>query len=69
MTNQFPATERLKSRKLINALFTNRQSVGVYPFRFFWKKVDDMEVPLQVAFTVPNEKSKEQYTETEFVVE
>jgi len=58
MSNQFPSTERLKSRKLISALFADRQSIGEYPFRFFWKKVDDLEVPIQVAFTVPKRKFK-----------
>lgn len=58
MSNHFPAVERLKSRKLISKLFADRQSIGEYPFRFFWKKVDELEVPLQVAFTVPKRKHK-----------
>ena len=36
MTNTFPKKERLKSKKLIEALFSEGQSVSVYPLRLVY---------------------------------
>lgn len=58
MSKRFPQSERLKSRKQIAELFRARQSVGGYPLRFFWLKVEqEAQTPfLKVAFSVSKKK-------------
>lgn len=55
----FPKAERLKSRKRISLLFKDKQTIGAYPLRVFWKEVtEEMETATQAAFTVPKRKFK-----------
>ncbi len=52
----FTSSERLKRRKLIQAVFAERQSVAVWPIRLVWLPLPADEVaraPVQVAFAVP----------------
>jgi ribonuclease P protein component len=39
----FTKQERLKSKKEIEILFSNRQSVGAYPLRVFWAEAEQIE--------------------------
>ncbi|RZJ30385.1 MAG: ribonuclease P protein component, partial [Flavobacterium sp.] len=40
MPNSYPKTEKLKSRKLIDLLFSEGGSVGKYPLRLAYLKTD-----------------------------
>ncbi len=58
MSYTFTRAERLKSRKLIGAVFAGRQSVTAWPVRLVWlaRPVEDANAgpaPVQVAFAVP----------------
>ncbi len=58
MSYTFTKAERLKSRKLIGAVFAGRQSVAAWPVRLVWLarpvEADDAAMPpVQVAFAVP----------------
>ena len=50
--------ERLKSRKVIERLFSQGQSFGQYPLRLVWTTIEPRlsEYPVQVAVTVPKKK-------------
>lgn len=50
--------ERLKSRKLIKALFTRGTSFGVYPLRLVYLPVTDPPLTAPVQFTVSVPKRK-----------
>lgn len=60
MHQTFRRAERLKSRKLIKAVFAARQSVSTWPIRLIWlhrpipssQGADELP-PVQVAFAVP----------------
>jgi len=51
----FKKEERLKSRKIIDALFKRGESVFVFPIKLIWKEEDDttFNTPVKVSFTVP----------------
>lgn len=51
---RFRKSERLKSYKLIQRMFGEGQSFGVYPLRFVWLPREDIgeNIPVQVAFAV-----------------
>ncbi|MFZ4542412.1 MAG: ribonuclease P protein component [Saprospiraceae bacterium] len=52
----FPATERLKSRKIISTLFQKEKSksFGAYPLRLVWIAMPEADPGIiQVAFSVP----------------
>lgn len=53
-SNTINQQERLKSRKQIGLLFKNRQSVGAYPLRIFWKEIppNDSPYPVAISFSV-----------------
>lgn len=58
MPHTFTKAERLKSRKLIGAVFAGRQSVTAWPVRLVWlsRPAEDADAelpPVQVAFAVP----------------
>ena len=54
----FKKEERLKSRTLIDQMFTDGQSFAVYPLRLVWIKTDALksEYPVQFALTVAKKK-------------
>lgn len=55
---RFYKTERLKSRKLIKALFSRGKSFGMYPLRLVYMPVVDPALPVPVQFTVSVPKRK-----------
>lgn len=65
MSATFKKEERLKSRKVIQALF-NRQgtSFGQYPLRLVWMPMEDRrsEYPVQFALSVPKRSFKKAAT-------
>lgn len=54
----FKRGERLKSRKVIEGLFSQGQSFGQYPIRIVWTIIKPRlsTYPVQCAFTVPKRK-------------
>ncbi len=55
----FKKKERLKSSKIIDQLFRNGQSFGVYPLRLVWLKLEVTETikfPVKFALSVPRRK-------------
>lgn len=55
----FPKKERLKSRKIIQALFKKGQSYAVYPLRLVWlKKTDTADDKPDIQITVSVSKRK-----------
>ena len=58
MNFKFPKKEKLKSKKQIEKLFEEGESLKVYPLRIRFLKVDEEEKPLQVAFSVPKRNFK-----------
>lgn len=58
MNFRFPKTEKLKSKKQIEMLFEEGESLKVYPLRIRFLKVSEEEKPLQVAFSVPKRNFK-----------
>jgi ribonuclease P protein component len=58
--NSFTKDERMSSRKLISLLFTTKQSLIEYPFRFVWLEVDDLgtEFPCQICISVSKKHFK-----------
>jgi len=61
MELNFPKWERLKKQKLIQQLFTQKQSFGAYPVRLFWLELpatEDAQLLCQAAFSVPKKKFK-----------
>jgi len=54
----FRKYERLKSRKLIKALFSRGKSFGVYPLRLVYMPVREPLLPAPVQFTVSVPKRK-----------
>lgn len=58
MNFRFPKAEKLKSRKQIEKLFEEGESLKAYPLRIRFLKIDDEKKPLQVAFSVPKRNFK-----------
>ncbi|MFK7809723.1 MAG: ribonuclease P protein component [Saprospiraceae bacterium] len=55
----FPKKERLKSKKLLAALFKEGRSFSVYPIRVVWIKNENSEAPpIQLAVSVPKKRFK-----------
>lgn len=56
--HSFKRAERLKSRKIIGALFSNGHSFGQYPLRLIWKKAEGRKhsFPIQCTVSVPKKK-------------
>lgn len=53
MDNSYPAAEKLKSKKIIDLLFTEGKSVGKYPLRLVYLAHDFEEnVPLKMGISV-----------------
>ena len=53
MDNSYPAAEKLKSKKIIDLLFTEGKSVGKYPLRLVYIAHDFEEnVPLKMGVSV-----------------
>ena len=54
----FKKGERLKSRKVIGQLFKSGKSIGAFPLRLFWIKVDTPRsmYPIQFALSIPKRK-------------
>ena len=53
MDFSYPKTEKLKSKKIIDLLFTEGKSVGKYPLRLVYVKHDfEEDVPLKIGVSV-----------------
>ena len=48
----FKEAERLKSKKIIDSLFQEGQSFGVYPLRIVWVKTEAKAYPIQCTVSV-----------------
>lgn len=48
----YPKHEKLKSRKLINHLFTEGKSVSKYPLRLVYAKIEDPDTEFQIGVSV-----------------
>jgi ribonuclease P protein component len=50
----FTKEERLKSKRIIDALFINGRAITIHPLKVFWNEVElPAPVPLQIGFSVP----------------
>ena len=59
MKFSYSKEEKLKSRKTIEALFTEGKSVGVFPLRLFYLELSDVEkVPFKTAVSVSKKNFK-----------
>jgi ribonuclease P protein component len=59
MDNSYPTAEKLKSKKIIELLFTEGKSVGKYPLRLVYIQQDFEEnVPLKIAVSVSKKHFK-----------
>ena len=58
MNFRFPKTEKLKSKKQIEKLFEEGDSIKVFPLRIRFLKVNEEKNPLQVGFSVPKRNFK-----------
>ena len=58
MNFRFPKAEKFKSKKQIEKLFEEGDSIKVYPLRIRFLKVSEEIKPLQVAFSVPKRNFK-----------
>lgn len=58
--NTFKKEERLKSRKLIQNIFSKSQTVKAYPLRLLWteREQDDNAYPVLFSLSVPKRKFK-----------
>lgn len=58
---QFRKENRLKSRKAIGALFQNRQTVGAYPLRVFYRilPIEEADTTVQIGFSVSKRTFKQ----------
>lgn len=55
----FPVSEKLKSRKELEALYAGGQSLSAYPLRLVYLPADpERKVPVQVAFSAPKRRMK-----------
>ncbi len=55
---KFSKEEKLKSQKVIQQLFENRQSFHFFPLRVIWGKIAPRlnQYPVQIAITVPKKR-------------
>lgn len=58
MNFRFPRTEKLKSKKQIEQLFVEGESLKEFPLRVRYLKIGEEENPLKVAFSVPKRNFK-----------
>jgi len=60
MDQSFPKKEKLKSKKLIDLLFEQGQSIKAYPLRFVYIQTElpYPDVPIQIGFSVPKRLHK-----------
>ncbi len=58
--NTFKKEERLKSRKLIQNIFSKNETVKAYPLRLLWieREQDDNDYPVLFSLSVPKRKFK-----------
>lgn len=56
--HSFKREERLKSRKIIGALFSDGHSFGQYPLRLIWKEINDQQPASPIQCTVSVAKKK-----------
>ena len=54
----FGKEERLKSKKSIDALFTDSESFAVFPLRIIYKVLPDTAVPPRLMISVPKKRLK-----------
>ncbi|MEL6811008.1 MAG: ribonuclease P protein component [Bacteroidota bacterium] len=57
MSLKFPKSERLKSRKLIEQLFSEGKSISKFPVKMFYLPVEELE-RTQATFAVPKRNFK-----------
>ncbi len=57
-TYSFKKAERLKSKKIIDSLFQQGQSFGVYPVRIVWVELENSDNPYPVQCAVSVSKRK-----------
>ncbi|RYG39236.1 MAG: ribonuclease P protein component [Chitinophagaceae bacterium] len=58
MNNRYPSLEKLKSRTLIQRLFSEGKSVSKFPLRLIFVAVDSLPAPIQVGVAVPKKHFK-----------
>ncbi|WP_224488129.1 ribonuclease P protein component [Robertkochia flava] len=59
MDRSFPRKEKLKSQKLIEAVFTEGSSVSKYPLKLVYRRAEFQEdTKVQIAVTVPKRRFK-----------
>ena len=58
MKNTFEKSERICSKKTINALFSSSSGFYEYPFRIIYKIVEKKENSIQILITVPKKNIK-----------
>lgn len=57
ISNSFSKSERLNSKKAIDALFTAPDgSMAAFPLRVVWKMVEEGKVPVSVLISVPKKR-------------
>jgi ribonuclease P protein component len=56
--NKFNKSEKLKSRKSIEALFKTGKTIASPPFRMLYRKVDSLSAPVQMTVAVPKKLIK-----------
>ena len=57
-THSLNKSQRLKSRKTIDALFKAGKSFSVFPFRVLYLMLDESMAPLQAGFSAPTKNFK-----------
>lgn len=58
----FPKSERLKSRKAIQSLFSTGKSFTKYPIKVVYQITDNSDHPIEVGFSVPKRNHKKAVT-------
>jgi ribonuclease P protein component len=59
MTQMFPSSERIKSRKVLEILYAEGEQIVVHPFRLRYKKFEfEKGAGVQAAFSVPKRNVK-----------
>lgn len=58
MDFKYPKNEKLKSRKIIDSLFTKGKSVSKFPLRLFYAPIDDADEKLKFGVSVSKKHFK-----------
>lgn len=58
MSFTYPRKEKLKSKRLIAAIFAEGKSISQYPIKLIYLKVDQQDAFIQAGVTVPKKKFK-----------